>query len=341
MLKRLLPLLLVAHTAHAGDVAPHALVVHVAPTASAVGDPIELSAMIDAPYAETLTVRWRAIGESIWHDAHFERSTAGGWFATLPPAVSPGVEYYIRGTDATGAEVSHFASQQAPHVVHVDPSLLDRLEVLDLRRLGDLPNEVSLDIMAHDFGNRYDLADRYMRGELTYSYRLLRLIHEVGFGFGAISGRTPMFSDPAAESVLKGDKYGFGQVRLRLHPSVFFDIRAGLGVSQNGFGGNTRGMVTFGKPWRSCVQFGAEYIQDLGPSAWARLQWDTAPPLLMGASVVRTDLPGAVLSRFGVYVAYDVAYKLTQRLSVKAQLSYGPRDGAAHFGGGFGTAVAF
>jgi len=333
-------ILLVAGSASA-DTSPHALVVHVAPTESAPGDPIELAAMIDAPYAETLSVRWRAIGEPGWHDALFERSSAGGWYATLPPAPAPGVEYFIRGTDAAGAEVAHFASAQAPHVVHVEPSLTDRLEQVDRDRLGGFVDEVSLDVIDHNFGNRYGLEDHYERGEIVYTHKFLRALHEIGFGFGEIEGRTPLMSAPDAQDAVKGSRYGFGQVRLRLDPSVFFDGRLGLGVSQDGFGGNVRGVLTFGKPWRSSVQFGAEYIADLGPSVWARLQWDTAPPVLMGASVVRTDLPGAVLSRFGVYLAYDIAYRVTPRFSIKGQVSYGPRDGGAHVGGGLGTAVAF
>jgi hypothetical protein len=340
-------LILLAGVAHADAPAPsapsgpHAVVVHVAPTTIPVGDPIELEAVIDAPYAETLTVRYRAIGEPTWHDANFERSSAGGWFATLPPAASPGVEYFIRGTDTTGAEVAHFASEQAPHMVFVDPSLVDRLEDADRKRLGGFSNEIALDVMTHDFGNRYDLPDRFTRGELVYTHRLLRVVHEIGFGFGSISGHTPLMSSETSNAVLKGTRYGFGQLRLRVHPSVFLDGRVGVGATQDGFSGNVRGQVSFGKPWRSAVQIGAEYFGDLGPSAWVRLQWDTAPPLLMGASVVRTDLPGAVLSRFGVYLAYDLAYRVSDRVSVKGQVSYGPRDGSAHFGGGLGTAVSF
>ncbi|HEY6038649.1 MAG TPA: hypothetical protein VIV58_30410, partial [Kofleriaceae bacterium] len=140
---------------------------------------------------------------------------------------------------------------------------------------------------------------------------------------------------------LHASRYGFGEVRMRLHPSVFVDARAGMAVSQDGFGGTVRGQLTLGKPWRSCVQVGADYLADLGPTAWVRLQWDTAPPVLMGASVVRTDLPGAVLSRFGVYLAYDVSYRITPRVTIKGQVSYGPRDGSAHVGGGLGTALAF
>lgn len=327
--------------ADAAPAAPHAVVVHVAPLASAAGAPIELDAMIDAPFAERLAVRWRAIGEPGWHDVAFERSSAGGWFASLPAAAPPGLEYYIVGTDAAGAELAHFASSRAPHVVRVEPSLVDQLEALDRRRLGELPDEVALDVTGHDFGNRYGLADRFLRGELIYRHRFLRVLHSVGFGFGAIAGQTPEASDPGSRVLDHGLRYGFGELVLRVHPSVFVDARLGLGVSHAGFEQNARAAITLGKPWRSNLQLGAELLGDLGPSAWVRLQWDTAPPLLMAASVVRTDLPGAVLSRVGLYLAYDVAYRVLDRLTVRAQLSYGPRDGTAHLGGGLGTSIAF
>jgi len=337
-MKILLALISLTAVAYADD-APHALIVHVPPIASPAGAPIELEAMIDAPYVEKLVVHYRAVGEAAWHDTGFDRSSAGGWYASLPPALPPGVEYYIAGIDVKGAEVDHFASAQSPHVVRIEPSLVERLELHDRVRLGGLDNELAVDVIGHDFGNRYDLPDRFIRGEIVYTHRVLRTLHEVGFGFGTIEGRTPTEMEDA--STVKGSRYGFGQVRVRLHPSVFADARVGLGVSHDGFGANTRGQLTFGKPWRSCVQVGAEYMTDLGPSAWVRLQWDTAPPLLMGASIVRTDLPGAVTSAIGLYVAYDVAYRLSERVTVRGQVSYGPRDGVAHPGGGFGTAIAF
>jgi len=317
------------------------LVVHVAPTTTQAGQPIELEAMIDAPFAEQLSVRWRAIGQTQWQDVPFERSSAGGWFASLPAAASPGVEYYIRGTDKAGAEVDHFASAEAPHVVRVDPSLMDRLETLDRERLGDRLDEVSLDVVGHNFGNRYGIDDYYLRGEITYSHNLLRVLHQVGFGFGTIQGHTPTDRMIGADYVVHGMRYGFGQVRLRVTPSVFLDARAGLGVSQENFEGLGRASITFGKPWRSNVSVGGEYFGDLGPTGWVRLQWDTAWPVLMGASVVRTDLPGVLISPAGLYIAYDVAYQVADAFTVKAQLSYGARDGSAHVGGWLGTAFAF
>ena len=333
--------------APAASPSARALVLHVAPASVPPGAPVELSAMIDAPFAEVLTARWRPIGSTTWHDVPFERSSSGGWFASLPPTRPPGLEYYLRGQDGAGVEVLHFATAEAPHAVRVDPSLDDRLEELDRTRLAGRVDEVSLDVMGHEFGNRYgsasrDVSDRYLRGELTYTHRLLRTLHHIAFGFGAIQGTTPVYVDESdRRNVDKGLRYGFGEIRVRAHPSVFVDLRLALGVSHEGFDQGVRGAVTFGKPWRSSVTVGGEALGDLGASAWVRLQWDTAPPLLMGASIVRTDLPGALVDAAGLYIAYDVAYRLDPRFTVRAQLSYGARDGAAHLGGGLGTAVAF
>jgi hypothetical protein len=316
-------------------------VVHVPPLAAEAGEPIELAAQIDAPFAEALAVRWRPVGEAAWREAIFERSSAGGWFATLPPAAPPGIEYFIAGADAAGATVAHFASARAPHVVRVVPSLIDRLEALDRARQHDRQNEVSLDVIGHNFGNRYGHDDRFLRGELTYTRRLARELYHVAFGFGAIQGRTPREEAATGGEARKRMRYGFGELRVRAHPSLFADVRGSLGADQDGFQSGIRGALTFGKPWRSCVTVGGEYLGGVGPTGWVRLQWDTAPPLLMGASVVRTDLPGALIDPGGLYIAYDVSYRVFDRIVVRAQISYGARDGAAHLGGGLGTAADF
>jgi hypothetical protein len=321
-----------------------ALVVHLPPITAAPGEPIELEAMLDAPFAEALDVRWRAIGEAAWHDVTFERSSTGGWFASLPGTRGPGVEYYIRGRDAAGTEVSHFASAAHPHVVRVDPTLYDRLEKVDRERHMGRRDQVSLDVMGHNFGNRFELPDHFVRAELGFTHRLWRWLHHIQFGFGAISGKTPIVSAPemaGGDAEARALRYGFGEVRLRAHPSVFIDLRASLGVSHEGFDQGVRGQVTFGKPWRACLQVGGEALGDNGASAWVRLQWDTAPPFLMGASVVRSDLPGAVIDSAGLYLVYDVSYTVAKQFTVKAQVSYGSRDGDANFGGGLGTAVDF
>lgn len=343
-MRTLLLLLALTVPALADTPPPRSLVVHVAPLVADSKKPIELVAQIDAPFAEALSARWRKIGDTQWNDVTFDRSSAGGWYAELPASGPPGIEYYIRGRDTAGTEVAHFASEQSPHVVRVVPSLYDRLEVLDRARLHDRRNEVTFELVGHNFGNRYGLDDRFLRAELAYTRRLLRELHSVTFGFGSISGTTPVDSAPinqGGSDTGHSLRYGFGGVRTRAHESIFLDARVLVGASHDGFDGGLSGQVTFGKPWRSCVSVGGEYIGDLGPSAWVRLQWDTAPPLLMGASIVRTDLPGSDIDSAGLYIAYDVAYRVADRFAMRAQLSYGARDGASSFGGGVGSSVDF
>lgn len=326
-----------------GDAAPRSLVVHVAPVTTAPGAPVELEAMIDAPFAEALVVSWRPLGDARpWADVTFERSSAGGWFARLPAPRPPGLEYFIRGVDTNGVEVAHFASADRPHVVRVDPAEIDRLEEIDLDRLAGHRNSVSFDIAGHNFGNRYDFKDQYLRGETTFTYHSLRYLHHIAFGFGMIEGRTPVYSDVDDDiDVRRAMRYGFGEIRVRPHRSIFLDLRVDLGVSHRGFDQGARGVITFGKPWRSNVSVGGEMIGDLGGTGWVRLQWDTAPPVLMGASIVRTDLPGVSIDPNGLYVAYDISYRVQQRFTLKGKMSYGARDGAANFGGGLGAAVEF
>lgn len=326
----------------AAEPAPRSLVVHVAPVSTPPGREVELEAMIDAPFAEALVASWRPIGAQDWVDVMFERSSAGGWFATLPAPRPPGLEYFIRGKDTNGVDIAHFASADHPHVVRVDPVEIDRLEEIDLDRLGGHRNSISAEAVGHDFGNRYNFKDRYVRGEITYTYHVLRYLHHIAFGFGVIEGRTPVYSDVNDDlDVRRAMRYGFGEIRVRPHRSVFLDLRIDLGVSHDGFDQGARGVITFGKPWRSNVSVGGEIIGDMGGTGWVRLQWDTAPPLLMGASIVRTDLPGVSIDPNGLFIAYDVSYRMQNLFTLKGQVSYGARDGAAHFGGGLGTAIDF
>jgi hypothetical protein len=251
------------------------------------------------------------------------------------------VEYYISGRGADGAEVPHFASADAPHLVRVDPSVDDRLADADRARLHGHADRISIDVDGHDFGNRYGVLDRFIRAEAAFTHHVGARLHELTFGFGMIQGATPVFSSPMGDHVKHGARYGFSGLRLRVTPSIFVDGRVSLGVSHDGFSSGVAGAATFGKPWRSNVSIGGEYMQDLGPSVFVRLQWDTAAPLLMAASVIRTDLPGALIDENGVYIKYEVMYEAMNRTTLRGSLSFGGRDGPAHFGAGLGASVAF
>ncbi len=121
---------------------------------------------------------------------------------------------------------------------------------------------------------------------------------------------------------------------------MWLETRASIGVDREELivGGGAK--LTLGRPWRSCVDLGGEWWENLGASYFVRLQWDTVPRFLMGASIHKTDLPAAALSG-GTFIAYDLSYPLSSRLLVRGSLSFGSRDGAAHFGGGLGTAFSF
>ena len=322
--------------------AARATVLHV-PVATATAErAVELIAVVDAAWAEPLLVaRYRGAGATTWREAPFRHSSAGGWYAAIPAdAVNPpGTEYYLVGRGPAG-ERAHFATEQAPHLVRVEPSTDDRLEAIDHVRTDGRTETVSLDIDGHDFSNRYGNTDQFLRAELRWRHRVSRTLHSIGFAFGSISGETPR-SDPALGSATHAARYGAAEVGVRLHRSVYADARLILGVSHAGFMRGFGGAVTFGKPWRSNLSFAAEAFDDLGPTVSVRLQWDTVPPMLMGASIVRTELPGAIISSSGLYLKYDVTYQLERGLSLRGAVSYGARDGTGNFGGGVGVASAF
>lgn len=319
-----------------------ATVLHAPVAESPPGTPVEILAVIDRAWAEPVLLARYRTGDGPWREAVFQRSSAGGWFATIPAEAitAAGAAYYIVGRGEAG-EIVHFASAEAPQPIRVEPTLRDRLEQLDDDRLGGRREAVSLDVDGHDFGNRYGNADRFVRAELRWTHRVSRTLHSVGFGFGSIWGRTPDRDGLAAREQVALGRYGSAEVRLRAHPSFFIDGKLMLGVSDEGFLRGGGAAVTFGKPWRSNLSIGGEMIDDLGPTAYVRLQWDTAVPLLMGASIVRTDLPDAQLSANGLYVKYDLAYPVNPGLVVRGAVSFGSRDGAGRLGGGLGVETRF
>lgn len=320
-----------------------ATLLHLPVAAAPSAQAIALVAVIDGAWAEPgLVARYRPMTGGAWREAGFERSSAGGWYATIPAdaVVPPGAEYYIVGLGPAG-ETAHFASAEAPQPIRVEPSVVDRLAELDRRRTGGRTETVAFDLDGHDFGNRYGGSDWFVRSELRWTHRVSTYLHSLGFGFGVIQGRTPDRQGPTAVDEITAGRYGLAELRLRPGPSVFVDGRLTLGVSHRGFLRGIGGAITFGKPWRSNLSIGGEILDDLGPTAYVRLQWDTATPLLMGASIVRSDLPGAIVDAAGLYLKYDVSYRLRDAVAIRGAVSYGARDGAAHVGGGLGLETSF
>lgn len=324
-----------------------ATVVHVPHSTAVQGQQLRLIAVIDDAWTEGhILVRYRRLGSpGQFRAVAFERSSAGGYFATIPAETvsRPGLEYYIAGTTARdGAEINHFASASQPQLVRVRASEHHRWKQRERERLRGYMSTMTLDMWGQNFGTRHKgHQDYYTRGEVDWTHRLLgKQLYSISLGFGFVEGRTPDGRATQADALDQGGRYGYGGVRLRVHESASVAGRAILGVSHDGFVVGGRAVLTLGKHWRSSVDLGAEYIGDLGPSLWVRLQWDTVYPFIMGASIVKTDLPGAELDN-GAYIQWDVTYPVADRFSVRGNLSFGSRDGPGNFGGGLGGAFAF
>ncbi len=320
-----------------------ATVLHAPPGYASRGDAISLVAVVDDAWSETdIVLRYRAAGDDAFIQVSFQRSSVGGYHAVIPARAvrPPGVEYYIAGVLPDGGERLHFASAEAPHRVRVEVPPGDRWVGRELARIHHRRNHFGLVVEGQDFDNRFGNRDRYVRGEATWTYRLVSRLYSFHLGYGFIEGETPRSEAPDTTSRKEGARYGFGGVRLRLHESFYVDGRALLGFSRDGFIVGASTQVTLGKPHRSSVNLGAELLEDLRGSLWIRLQWDTVPPMLMGASIIKTDLPGATLTG-GSFIQYDASYPITDRIWVGGKLSYGSRDGPGFFGGGVTTSVDF
>lgn len=320
-------------------------VMHIPPSEAESGQKLRLVAVVDAAWTEaSLVVRYRSRGSSAeFVESPFQRSSAGGYFATIPgeSMQRPGVEYYIVGQRPDGGEILHFGSASAPHVIAIAPSMSTRWAEKERKRLGGFASAISLDVDGMDFGNRYAKHDRFVRGELAFSHRLLsRYLYSITLAYGAIEGNTPdgQFSDAIVER--RGARYGYAGVRLKLRRSIWADGKVLMGFDRNGFIAGAGAGITLGRPWRSNINFGAEYMQGMGPTLWFRLQWDTVPPFLMGAALYKTDLPGAVLAN-GAYIVYDIIYPINPRIGVRGNVAFGSRDGPGSFGGGLGLSLAF
>jgi hypothetical protein len=319
---------------------PGAAVHHVPPTEAELGEALRLVAVIDDAWKEgELVARYRVMGSrSHFADASFERSSAGGYYATIPArSVSrPGVEYYIVGVRRGAGEVEHFGSSDAPHPVRVEPPARLRWIEAEKRRIAGRRSRIRTDLRAVDFGGVDGARDLFGQVEVDWTYRLVTTLYSINLGFGALEGKTPSGLEGPVDELDRGVRYGYGGVRLRMAPSVWADARAIIGFGREGFISGVGGQLVLGKEWRTAVSLGAEYVEELGPQARVRVQWDTVPPFLMGLAVTLSNWPDANL-KSGSYVEYDVSYALSEQLRLTGRVSFAARGNRP---GGLGAGLA-
>jgi hypothetical protein len=328
-----------------------ATVRHVPPAEADGNQPLRLVAeVVDAWTENRLVARYRSTADeptgpiAKFDEIPFERSSAGGYYATIPAGDvhRPGLEYYIVGVMSDGSEVTHFASAQAPHTVRVEPATELRWIEAEKERLHGRMARVRARMEAVRFGPT-DGTDLFFRGEIDWTSRLITRLYSFTLGYGFVQGTTPEARDADNNdpSVSHAARYGFAEVRLRMRSNVWFDGGVSMGFSHDGFSTGVRGQIVLGKEWRTCVQIGGLWMQDLDSEIFLRLQWDTVWPFYMGAKVSLTHFPGSIVGG-GSIITYDITLPVTSRFSATAQASYaarGERPGA--FGAGLATSFEF
>jgi len=316
---------------------------HVAPVEAEPGQPLRLHALVDAGWEESLVVRYREAGATEVAEVPFQLSTTGEYVAEIPAAAvrSPGLDYWIVGTSAAGGEHERFASAGWPHRVRVEPDLEQLWIAAERRRLADRTSQVRASLSGQNFGSVAGVHDYYLRGEVDLTHRLVTTLYSINVGFGALQGSTPSSEAMTATAEERLVRYGYGGGRARLSSSIWLDGRVLMGFDQDGFIAGGGAELTLGRDWRSCVKAGFELAQGMGATLWVRLQWDTVPPLLMGATAIKTDLPDASRADGSAFV-YDVSYAFAAGMRVTGALSFaarGRRPGG--IGGTLGTSVDF
>jgi hypothetical protein len=325
----------------APEIPSHAVVRHVPPSEVEPGYDLRLIAVIDDAWVEDgLVARYRVTGRGgARRSAPFERSTAGGTYATIPASVidRPGVEYYIAGLRSGRA---HFASARAPHVVRVEPPPWQRWMEVERRRLDGRLYAASARFEVQDFGDTSG-RDRYLRAEADWTYRLVGALYSITLGYGMLEGETPSSGDDTAVQLDRAVRWGQGGFRMRLARSLWLDAYAMLGLGDSGFLAGGGGQAILGDDWRTCVKLGGEWLEELGYRGWITLQWDTVPPFLMSATVATIDQPDAQVDT-GSTVRYLVELPIGDHLRVGAHGSFGARGNRpGWFGGGLQTQVDF
>ena len=283
--------------------------------------PIELEAMIDAPYAEKLVVRWRAVGEPTWHDiavrslerGRLVRRAAAGRAAAASSTTSA-------APTSPAHEVDHFASaagaarraRRCRAQSIASRRTIARASATSATRSRSTSSATTSAIATTSPTSSCAASSRTRTACCARSTRSAS-------ASARSSGKTPRPSRWRTPRRLKGLRYGFGaDPRARASVGVPRRLASGSASAQEGFERHRarRRSRSASRGARAC-RSAASTSAASAPARWVRLQWDTAPPLLMGASIVRTDLPGAVIESAGLYVAYDVAYRIADRVTVQ------------------------
>lgn len=301
---------------------------HIAPAEAQAGVAIELTAKAPATTAQ-LIAHVRNPGEKTYAALEFVRRDADNWVAVIPAArvVAPGVEYYV---DAGRAPV--FATPDWPHRIAVRVANDDMRRQRDQIRSDYRRSRIGVVGEYVDFGSHsrdhVELADRYYRIDADFTYRLWAYpIETLRVGYTRLIGDADSnMCTPAPCTDQAGFKVGgWFELGLGVVEGFHIDGRATVMATREGFGAGARGEARVGERDSNHVALGAEYLQHVGASGWARLAFTTLPRLPMAMTVEATRLPASDAVTTGIRLYYDVTHELIPGIRAGARLGYAAR----------------
>jgi hypothetical protein len=306
----------------------------------------------EAPVSESLIVKakimaawhfaraevfYRRSGSQAYKSTTLERSSTGGYAATIPAreVEPPGVEYYIVSKDKQGKQRQHFASPANPHLVTVRGKPETQRMMNDLARHQGNHSRAKVSFTYIDFGKRANMAegreysDNYWQLELDYTYRILKIPYYIRLGYRRLrstsqgSLREPIFGLDQ-DQIDPGIDFGFAELKFRLDDLVGLKAKIILGATREGFAIGGGGALRIGYDPGTHVVMIFEGAQDLGWTALLRLAWDTVEGFPMGASVGVTNYPGN--GDTAVQLLFDVEMRLFEPVVLALRTGYQARD---------------
>lgn len=313
-------------------------VLHVPAPEAPVSKAMILSAKIVAAWHfAKATVYYRRVGTREYKAATLERSSTGGYAATIPAnqVNPPGVEYYIASKDRQGKERQHFAGPENPHQVVVRGKAETQKFRNYLARHKGNHSRARVSFTYIDFGKRTNTAenaeysDNYWQLELDYTYRILKIPYYIRLGYRRLrstsqgSLREPR-QDLDPDQVDPGIDWGFAELDFRFHDLIGLKTKLILGATREGFAIGGGAELRIGYDPGTNVSAVFEGAQDLGWTSYLRLAWDTVPGFPMGASVGVTNYPGN--GDLAVQLLFDVEMRLLEPVTIAVRTGYQARD---------------
>lgn len=317
------------------EVAP---AVHHEPIASArAGEPLTVRATIDGPHlVKSVYVVYRTGGK--WFTVRLLRSGDVDHAGKIPAEHVQGARfgYAIEMEKLDGTRAAVFASRDElqPVVLHDDPTdererwLLDRLggrrsltsATFELVRFGTTEGKTALPCAANqpdcpEGESRVPTVDdQYWRVEGSYTYRLLRTVHEFGFRVGVVRGKSLV--DVAQHDASKFDvglNYAGANVRFRIADIVYADLQTLGSVTEIGFSVGAGAAVVLGDPFAFHFTLGWQttgFTRDtyFGTRFYSRLDLPVTSRITVAPSIEVTDMPHA--GDFGVRLLADGGFVL-------------------------------